>query len=159
MSGMEPERQPELRASDVDRERVLSRLRDAHAEGRLDVTDFYERLDAVYNARTYGELDVLTKDLPAATGGQRWPATKEPNPAAKPAAPTDGLPPPLRAMWKLWMFVVLINLVIWASVSAGTAQLHYFWPIWVAGPWGGVLVAMSLVWGGSRGDGDTKPPA
>lgn len=55
---------PELRASDADRERVAEVLRDAVAEGRLDMEEFGERLDAVYRARTYGELAPLTRDLP-----------------------------------------------------------------------------------------------
>ncbi|WP_073946182.1 DUF1707 SHOCT-like domain-containing protein [Streptomyces kebangsaanensis] len=55
---------PELRASDADRERVAEHLRDALAEGRLDMTEFEERLEAAYTARTYGELAPLTRDLP-----------------------------------------------------------------------------------------------
>ncbi|MFB7737904.1 DUF1707 domain-containing protein [Streptomyces sp. NPDC056112] len=55
---------PELRASDADRERVVEHLRDALAEGRLDMTEFEERLEAAYRARTYGELAPLTRDLP-----------------------------------------------------------------------------------------------
>ncbi|MEV5004140.1 DUF1707 domain-containing protein [Streptomyces sp. NPDC056159] len=55
---------PELRASDADRERVVEHLRDALAEGRLDMTEFEERLEAAYQARTYGELAPLTRDLP-----------------------------------------------------------------------------------------------
>ncbi|MBW5423175.1 DUF1707 domain-containing protein [Streptomyces sp. BG9H] len=58
------DRLPELRASDADRERVAEVLRDAMAEGRLDMTEFEERLDAAYKARTYGELEPLTRDLP-----------------------------------------------------------------------------------------------
>ncbi|MFF3332253.1 DUF1707 domain-containing protein [Streptomyces sp. NPDC002888] len=57
---------PELRASDADRERVAEVLRDALAEGRLDMAEFEERLDATYQARTYGELAPITRDLPAA---------------------------------------------------------------------------------------------
>ncbi|WAZ22027.1 DUF1707 domain-containing protein [Streptomyces cinnabarinus] len=57
---------PELRASDADRERVAEILREAMAEGRLDMEEFGERLDATYRARTYGELTPLTRDLPAA---------------------------------------------------------------------------------------------
>ncbi|WP_306322335.1 MULTISPECIES: DUF1707 domain-containing protein [unclassified Streptomyces] len=60
---------PELRASDADRELAAGRLRDALAEGRLDMEEFNERLDAVYQARTYGELAPLTKDLPVGAGG------------------------------------------------------------------------------------------
>jgi hypothetical protein len=57
---------PDLRASDADRERVADILRDALAEGRLDMAEFEERLDATYQARTYGELAPITRDLPAA---------------------------------------------------------------------------------------------
>ncbi|MEZ3178315.1 DUF1707 domain-containing protein [Streptomyces pimonensis] len=55
---------PDLRASDADRERVAEILRDALAEGRLDMEEFEERLDATYKARTYGELTPITRDLP-----------------------------------------------------------------------------------------------
>ncbi|WP_432133239.1 MULTISPECIES: DUF1707 SHOCT-like domain-containing protein [unclassified Streptomyces] len=57
---------PELRASDADRERVAEILRDALAEGRLDMAEFEERLEAAYRSRTYGELAPLTRDLPVA---------------------------------------------------------------------------------------------
>ncbi|GAB7108683.1 DUF1707 domain-containing protein [Streptomyces phaeofaciens JCM 4814] len=57
---------PDLRASDADRERVAEVLRDALAEGRLDMEEFEERLDRTYRARTYGELTPITRDLPAA---------------------------------------------------------------------------------------------
>ncbi|MDQ0761130.1 DUF1707 SHOCT-like domain-containing protein [Streptomyces canus] len=65
-SGGTPPRPPgsELRASDADRERVAEVLRDALAEGRLDMEEFEERLDATYKARTYGELAPITRDLP-----------------------------------------------------------------------------------------------
>ncbi|MBT2469672.1 DUF1707 and DUF2154 domain-containing protein [Streptomyces sp. ISL-66] len=56
---------PDLRASDADRERVVERLRDAVAEGRLDMDEFEERLEATYKSRTYAELEPLTRDLPA----------------------------------------------------------------------------------------------
>ncbi|MGW0362452.1 DUF1707 SHOCT-like domain-containing protein [Streptomyces sp. NPDC002990] len=75
---------PELRASDADRERVVERLRDAVAEGRLDMDEFQERLEAAYKSRTYAELEPLTRDLPAASApmpaaagpgaGSAWPA-------------------------------------------------------------------------------------
>ncbi|MCX5369640.1 DUF1707 domain-containing protein [Streptomyces sp. NBC_00015] len=55
---------PDLRASDADRERVAEVLRDALAEGRLDMTEFEERLEETYKARTYGELAPITRDLP-----------------------------------------------------------------------------------------------
>ena len=53
-----------LRASDSDREQVAERLRDAMAEGRLSGDELEQRLEALYGARTYGELDALLADLP-----------------------------------------------------------------------------------------------
>ncbi|MDX3576169.1 DUF1707 domain-containing protein [Streptomyces sp. FL07-04A] len=55
----------DLRASDADRERVAEVLRDAVAEGRLDMAEFEERLEQTYAARTYRELAPITRDLPA----------------------------------------------------------------------------------------------
>ncbi|WP_030760338.1 DUF1707 SHOCT-like domain-containing protein, partial [Streptomyces sp. NRRL F-2664] len=74
---------PELRASDADRDRVAERLRDAVAEGRLDMEEFEERLEAVYKSRTYAQLEPLTADLPAAAA----PAAA---PSAAPAVPAAG---------------------------------------------------------------------
>ncbi|MGX1882731.1 DUF1707 SHOCT-like domain-containing protein [Streptomyces sp. NPDC055287] len=61
---------PEMRASDAERERVAEVLREAVAEGRLDMEEFDQRLDAVYKARTHDELEPLVRDLPVpGTGG------------------------------------------------------------------------------------------
>ncbi|MFF3750052.1 DUF1707 domain-containing protein [Streptomyces sp. NPDC002018] len=53
------------RASDAEREQIAERLREAVAEGRLDMEEFDERLEAAYKARTHGELAPLVRDLPA----------------------------------------------------------------------------------------------
>jgi hypothetical protein len=54
-----------LRASDADRERVANILREAAGDGRLTMEELDERLDAVYAAKTYAELEPITRDLPA----------------------------------------------------------------------------------------------
>ena len=54
----------ELRASDAEREAVVRRLEQAFRDGRLTVVEFDERIQAAYAARTRGELDDLTEDLP-----------------------------------------------------------------------------------------------
>jgi hypothetical protein len=59
-------RVPSLRASDSDREQIAERLRIATAEGRIATDELEERLDALYRARTYGELDTIVADLPEA---------------------------------------------------------------------------------------------
>ncbi|MFD0357917.1 DUF1707 domain-containing protein [Streptomyces sp. NPDC127110] len=73
---------PALRASDADRERVVDRLRDAVAEGRLDMEEFEERLEAAYTSRTYAELEPLTRDLPAAAGSAPSPVASAPAPSS-----------------------------------------------------------------------------
>jgi hypothetical protein len=60
----------DLRPSDQDREHVAELLREATGQGRIDAAEFDERLAAAYAARTYATLDVLTRDLPAATAEQ-----------------------------------------------------------------------------------------
>jgi hypothetical protein len=62
----EPTRTPGLRASDADRDRVADLLGTALAEGRLSAEEHHERLDALYEAKTYDELERLTEDLPVA---------------------------------------------------------------------------------------------
>ncbi|MFE2104258.1 DUF1707 domain-containing protein [Kitasatospora sp. NPDC059463] len=59
-----PVAEAEMRASDADRERVAELLRDAYAEGRLDVEEHAERIEAAYAAKTLGDLVPLTRDLP-----------------------------------------------------------------------------------------------
>ncbi|WP_433462508.1 DUF1707 SHOCT-like domain-containing protein [Spirillospora sp. CA-128828] len=67
---------PEMRAGDADRERVAQVLRDAAGEGRLTLAELDERLDAVYAAKTYADLEPITRDLPAAgTAAPPVPAT------------------------------------------------------------------------------------
>jgi hypothetical protein len=73
-----PQDPANLRASDQDRERVAEILRDAAGEGRLDMTELDERLEAVYGAKTYAELEPITSDLPQA--GQPRPAASTTTP-------------------------------------------------------------------------------
>ncbi|MFI9118430.1 DUF1707 domain-containing protein [Streptomyces bikiniensis] len=65
-----------LRASDADRDRIADILRDALAEGRLDAEEHSDRIDAVYRAKTVGELEPIVRDLPAARSSR-----PEPEPA------------------------------------------------------------------------------
>lgn len=74
-----------LRISDDDRHQVAEVLRKAAGEGRIDLDELEERLEATYRARTYGELVPITVDLPTsppararAAAAQIW----EPSPDA-----------------------------------------------------------------------------
>ena len=52
------------RASHADREAVVERLREAAGDGRLSLDELETRIEAAYAARTYAELDPITRDLP-----------------------------------------------------------------------------------------------
>ncbi|THA29290.1 DUF1707 domain-containing protein [Streptomyces sp. A1277] len=52
-----------IRASDADREAVVERLREAAAEGRIDLDELDARLNLALTAKTYGDLAPLTDDL------------------------------------------------------------------------------------------------
>ncbi len=52
-----------MRASDADRERVAELLHEAVTDGRLTLEEHSERIEAVYQARTLGELTSFTRDL------------------------------------------------------------------------------------------------
>lgn len=58
------ERRARLRASDADRELVHRLLAAAMANGNLSPTEYEERSSQAVVARTFGELDELTDDLP-----------------------------------------------------------------------------------------------
>lgn len=66
-------RDPQLRASDGDRDAVAESLRAQHAEGRLDIEDLQNRIDRCYDAKTLGELDQLLVDLPRESSAQTRP--------------------------------------------------------------------------------------
>jgi hypothetical protein len=53
----------DIRASDADRERIVVVLQDAVADGRLSAAEHEERVEQAYQAKTLGELTVLTADL------------------------------------------------------------------------------------------------
>jgi hypothetical protein len=74
---------PQHRSSDADREHVADVLRQAAGDGRLTMDELDERLDAVYAAKTYAELEPITRDLPAGEVAY-VPATPQPAPAGDP---------------------------------------------------------------------------
>jgi hypothetical protein len=54
-----------LRVSDAERHQVAEILREAAGEGRIDLAELDERLEATYAAKTYADLVPITFDLPA----------------------------------------------------------------------------------------------
>lgn len=57
-----------MRVSDTDRDQAAEVLREAAAQGRITLDELNERLDRTYAAKTYADLEIVTRDLPAADG-------------------------------------------------------------------------------------------
>lgn len=125
-----------MRAADADRERVAEQLRRAHAEGRLDLVEYDERVQAAWAARTYGDLAAMTADLPELRPA---PAVAKTRPEPGPGIDADVSD--RRGAVGVWAFVSILNLGIWAIISLAATSWVYPWWIWVAGPWGAVLLA------------------
>jgi hypothetical protein len=102
-------RDPNVRAGDEDRERIAERLRTGHAEGRLELGEFQERLERCYQAKTFGELGELVRDLPRQDEPDQGRLTR-------------------RGRWRVVPLVpILLALVL---VSAATGHHHVFW-LWI----------------------------
>jgi hypothetical protein len=113
------ERGPVVRASDAERERALEELRAHASEGRLDLDELEQRMDAVLAARTREELAAVFGDLPRAH--RRVPRMQ-------------------RSGFRSHLFAYLaVNaglVAIWALSGMG-----YFWPVWPVLGWGVGLLA------------------
>lgn len=140
--------EPHLRAADTDRAAVATALGRYMAEGRLTLEEYDERVARAYAARTYGELDQLTEDLPKSGRAQtpepvRW-ANPTPVRACGPMAGPWAGRGYHGSPWRSWLRTALIVVTIWAVSSIASASLLYFWPIWVIGPWGAVLLSRTV---------------
>jgi hypothetical protein len=99
-----------MRASDAERAATAEVLRRHHAEGRLDTDELEERIERCYAAKTRGELDDLTADLPGPRRRRRPPTPGRTHRA--PRVPTAFL---------------AIAAIIALSV---TTDAHVLWLIW-----------------------------
>ena len=131
-----------MRASDRDRQQVVDRLRSALEDGRLTMDEYVDRMEAAYQAATYGGLVPLCADLPASTPQTAAAATAPPAVVSR-MGYLAGLPTVLKILWTMWLTAVSVNVVVWALVSGTGGHLAYPWPVWVAGPYGAVLFAVS----------------
>jgi hypothetical protein len=145
--------EPHLRAGDADRSAVAATLGRHMAAGRLTLDEYDERLARAYGAKTYGELAELTADLPTERG------------VAPTSAPTLTGPTPIRScsspmgrrgraagrsVWASWLSTAAVVVSIWLITSMASGGPNYFWPIWILGPWGAILLVQTL--GSARWD-------
>jgi hypothetical protein len=141
---------PKIRASDDDRERTVRLLGDHFAAGRLDLSEFEARTTAANAAVTVGDLAGLCTDLPtaAARSGPAGRMRIEPTVGARTERPTGAnlhrRIGALHTSWVSWLATGLICIAIWAATSISRGTLVGFWPVWVIGPWGAVLLARGV---------------
>jgi hypothetical protein len=105
--GRRPESIPDatMRASDAERNAVADKLSRHFAEGRLDQTEFKERLDTAMSATTRGDLGGLFHDLPRLV---------------------DEPPPPPPRHRRALPFVFMVAFV--ALFAGSTLTFGTFWP-------------------------------
>jgi Domain of unknown function (DUF1707) len=84
-----------MRASDADRDAVVSDLSEHFQAGRLTAGEFDERTGQALTARTWGELGELVTDLPAARPAAPAPATAAASSASRPRPPSGRAVPAL----------------------------------------------------------------
>jgi hypothetical protein len=132
-----------LRASDLDRQQVVDRLRTAVEGGRLTLGEYLDRMGHAYEAVTLGELVPLCADLPAAEPEGAAPAVPSPAPRPVRRAGPAGLPGWLRVQWGIWLTAVSVNVMVWLLITVTSGHLPYPWPLWVAGPYGAALLGIS----------------
>ncbi len=142
---------PDIRASDADRDRVAASLREHCGEGRITVDELHERLEAVYSAKTLGQLQEITSDLPEEDLYQLPVPASQPKSTELAGASAASLPDSTAGtMWAAWASVSGINFTVWLIIVLTTGWVYPWW-IWVAGPWGAMLLIGSI-FGGRRSD-------
>jgi hypothetical protein len=98
-----------IKASDSDRDAVVSDLGEHFQAGRLTAGEFDERMGRALAARTWGELRDLLADLPAAQPEPR--ASAAMSPSARPSRSSGRFaPPPIAVLAGIGIAVaVLVN--------------------------------------------------
>jgi uncharacterized protein DUF1707 len=130
-----------MRAADADRQQVAERLRAALDEGRLDLTEYDDRLQRAFLAKTYGDLDRLLADLPNATPVGPEPAAGLSSPSERRRNATVHW---LGHVWYSWAKVAVILTVIWMVPLLFGDGIGWYWPTWVVGPWAVLLVLQTV---------------
>jgi hypothetical protein len=141
---LEPSRRrASLRASDADREQIVYALRQHHGDGRLTVSEFTERMDLAYEAKTLGDLEGLTTDLP--------PLQPAPEPRPDPVRVNRG------RFYQHLLTYTCVNgfmILLWLVSSIFTGRALFFWPIWTLLGWGLALGSHAIRVFGPRFDGN-----
>jgi hypothetical protein len=135
---------PQMRASDADRDAVVTTLSDNYQAGRLTTEELEDRTGRALTARTFGELQALTADLPG-------PVPQAPQPGPQPAMPGETARYGRRGGRRLPVIIAVVVVIVIARVglALGTAGHSGHSGIWWLIPI--ALIALRLGVFGSRG--------
>ena len=112
----------EVRASDADRDAVLSDLSGHFQAGRLTAEEFEDRAGRALSARTWGELEDLLRDLPSTLTGPQVPVAVASS-AARPERPSGrGAPAPIAVL-------AVIGIAVAVSVSITHSSWGLLWVV------------------------------
>ncbi|WP_172457525.1 DUF1707 domain-containing protein [Pseudonocardia sp. N23] len=153
----EPVPADRIRVSDAERKAVQDLLLRAQGRGLLDISEYDERVQAVWAGKTRGDLAIVTADLPDVPDAPE-PATARRSQARR--SPTEpraifsdtGGGTAMRVLAIVFGSVLAVNVVVWGIVSATNVELIYPWFVWTVIP----LVVLGVLYvagiGRPRGD-------
>lgn len=127
----------ELRISDLTRQETAERLRIAHEEGLIDLTEFDERVGEVWRSRTRDELKAVTADLPK--------PRRQRNHGMVFADSAGGAA--MKVLTTIWACLSAVALTSWGIVALTGFTVEPWW-LWVAGPPGVVLLVLYVAGAG-----------
>lgn len=154
-----PGDQPDIRASDADRNRIIDLLGEAAGEGRLTVAELEERIEAAAAARYESELQVLVQDLPV---GQS-PVTQRSQDLTHRANIPQVMPKVLHASWSsivragAWQVPEWIVIEpAWSSIVFNMLQAippaSRVMTVEIRGGWGSFVLIVPDGWGVDRAE-------
>jgi Flp pilus assembly protein TadB len=112
---------PGDRAGDHDRQKTAARVAQALAQGYLQMDEYEQRVQAVFQTQTTGELKELLADLPLDRIRRADPRRR----VARMAAARRGV----RIHLGAFVAMTIVVLAAWAAVAVTTGAA-YFWAIW-----------------------------
>jgi hypothetical protein len=110
-----------VRVGDREREKIITRLGQAFAQGYLSIPEYEARIEQALQAQVVGTLNQLLTDLPVERIARRDPRQR----AVKVAAARRGVQIHLTA----YLAASLLMLGIWLALAVAVGA-WYFWPVW-----------------------------
>jgi hypothetical protein len=141
-----------MRAGTDDRKRVTDWLQVQYVAGRLSQTELEERIEQALAARTMGDLDALTADLPPMSTPAAPPSARRESRRERRRRRGRGSKQGFAAHATTYVLVMALLVTIWLLTSP---EHGHFWPVWPMLGWGFGLASHGLATlrHGGRGPG------